>query len=320
MALSTTARSLGPLLIAVALLGGCDDDRPPVAVGTLERDRIELIAERREPILQLSVREGDSVEVGDVLVRLDRRRIDAEMEQATASRDLSRARFAELFRGTRPEEIKEAQAQMAEAEADLAVKKLELDRVRNLASDKIATLSDLDSAVAANAGAQARLAASRAALERLLNGATTEQLDQQRADLARSEAVVARLAIDLERMTVIAPRAGVVDTLPFKVGDEPAAGAVVAVLLTGTSPFARVYVPGALRPSAKAGASASVQVEGYETPFEGRLRWISAEAAFTPYFALTERDRGHLAYLAEIDLIGEAAGDLPTGVPVEVSF
>jgi HlyD family secretion protein len=50
------------------------------------------------------------------------------------------------------------------------------------------------------------------------------------------------------------------------------------------------------------------------------MRMISSEAAFTPYYSLTERDRKHLAYLAEIDLVGEEARDLPTGLPVEVTF
>ena len=68
------------------------------------------------------------------------------------------------------------------------------------------------------------------------------------------------------------------------------------------------------------GATVSVAVDGFESPFEGRIRLISAEAAFTPYYALTERDRGHFAYLAEIDLADEGARDLPTGLPVEVSF
>ena len=42
-------------------------------------------------------------------------------------------------------------------------------------------------------------------------------------------------------------------------------------------------------------------------------------AAFTPYFALTERDRGRLSYLAKID-ITENRERLPDGVPVEVEF
>jgi HlyD family secretion protein len=49
------------------------------------------------------------------------------------------------------------------------------------------------------------------------------------------------------------------------------------------------------------------------------VRWVSSEAAFTPYYALTERDRGRLSYVAKID-IGETRQRLPDGVPVNVEF
>ena len=55
-----------------------------------------------------------------------------------------------------------------------------------------------------------------------------------------------------------------------------------------------------------------------DAPLQGRVRWVASEAMFTPYFALTERDRGHLTYEAkvELDIDGER---LPDGVPVEVA-
>ncbi|MEJ2299842.1 MAG: hypothetical protein P8X94_15375 [Woeseiaceae bacterium] len=46
---------------------------------------------------------------------------------------------------------------------------------------------------------------------------------------------------------------------------------------------------------------------------------MSSEAAFTPYYALTERDRGRLSYVAKID-ITDAGERLPDGVPVEVEL
>jgi HlyD family secretion protein len=50
------------------------------------------------------------------------------------------------------------------------------------------------------------------------------------------------------------------------------------------------------------------------------VRTVSQDAAFTPYYALTERDRGRLAYVAKIDLEGEAARELPTGLPLEAAL
>jgi HlyD family secretion protein len=59
-------------------------------------------------------------------------------------------------------------------------------------------------------------------------------------------------------------------------------------------------------------------VDGLAQPLNGTLRFVAGEASFTPYFALTQRDRSRLAFLAEIDLPDPAARDLPAGVPVEV--
>ena len=50
------------------------------------------------------------------------------------------------------------------------------------------------------------------------------------------------------------------------------------------------------------------------------MRTVSQEAAFTPYYALTERDRGRLSYVAKIDLEGEVARALPTGLPLEAEL
>jgi HlyD family secretion protein len=310
-------------ILPVVLLGavsGCRDSDPPIAVGTLERYRIELRAERQEPILRLAVKEGDRVAAGDVIVELDSRRIVALLDQSEATRDLAAARLAEVVRGFRYEEIDQARAQLAEAEAALIQHQPNLERARSLVADGVEPQSVLDTAEANQSAAVARRDAARSSLEKFLNGATVEELDQARAELARTEAEVAKLAIDAERMIVTAPRDGTIDALPFRQGDEPPVGSSVAVLLADGAPFARVYVPVELRPGAVAGATVSVAVDGFETPFEGRIRMISTEAAFTPYYALTERDRGHFTYLAEIDLVDDAARDLPTGLPVEVSF
>ena len=67
------------------------------------------------------------------------------------------------------------------------------------------------------------------------------------------------------------------------------------------------------------GTSALIYVDGLEAPVKGRVRWVSSEAAFTPYYALTERDRGRLSYVAKVD-VAESRERLPDGVPVEVEF
>ena len=316
---AATSQALGLWLLALGLLS-CDQDKLPGTVGTLERDRIELIAETREPIVAIHVSEGDQVAVGDLLVELDDRRLAAQLAEREAVRDRAAASLAELVRGPRNEEIREATARLDEAAATIALATPELERARALVAAEVEAQRQLDEAKAVYEGAVARRDAARATLDRLVAGATAEELDQARALVAESEAKITAIRLDIARTRIVASRAGQIDALPYEVGEQPPSGGVVVVLLVGELPYARVYVPAHLRPRVRPGLEATVRVDGVDTPLAARVRTVSGEASFTPFFALTERDRSRLSYLAEVDLTDEAAGELPNGLPVEVEF
>jgi HlyD family secretion protein len=91
------------------------------------------------------------------------------------------------------------------------------------------------------------------------------------------------------------------------------------IVLGGRQPYARVFVPETIRVHVTAGTAAMIHVDGLDQPLEGRVRWVSSEAAFTPYYALTERDRGRLSYVAKVDITTQR-DRLPDGVPVEVEL
>ena len=91
------------------------------------------------------------------------------------------------------------------------------------------------------------------------------------------------------------------------------------IVLPGEQAYARVFVPERLRAQVTPGVEASLRVDGIEETIGGRVRWVSSEAAFTPYYALTERDRGNLTYLAKVD-ITDARERLTDGLPVEVEL
>jgi HlyD family secretion protein len=69
-----------------------------------------------------------------------------------------------------------------------------------------------------------------------------------------------------------------------------------------------------------AGRRVAVSIDGVEGVLDGTVRYISAEAAFTPYYALTQTDRARLSYLAEVALDDPRAAKLPVGVPVQVTM
>lgn len=306
-------------LIGLALIAGCEQDDEARIVGELASDRIELTAEFNEPIVSIDVDEGETVRRGQVILKLDDARARARLAEREAEVGQQEARLDELRRGPRGERIDQARATFAAAERDLAFQSAELERIRDVAERGLAAPDSLDRAEAAYDTARANLDLRRSQLEETLTGTTIEELDQAEQLLAQAMARRDAAAIDVARHRITAPVDGLADTRLFEEGETPAAGQPVFTLLGGDQVHARVFVPVSLRASVLPGMTASVHVDGKAEPLPGRVRWVSSDPAFTPYYALTERDRGHLSFMAKIDLL-DGAERLPDGVPVSVTF
>jgi HlyD family secretion protein len=309
-------------LLLAAALSGCDTaDDPARVVGQLESDRIELVADAAEPIVQKAVAEGQQVKVGTLLLAQDRSRIAARLDEAEAMLGQSRARLDELTRGPRQEQITAARASVAGAERELDFRRIEYERAKRLHDENLGSEEAVDRTMAALDAAGADLEVQEAHLTELLEGTTVEELRQAENAVRQFEARLAVLEVEEQRLTTEAPSDGIVDSILFEPGERPAAGQPMLVFLSGAQPYARVYIPESMRVSIAPGTSARVHVDGLAEPISGRVRWVASEAAFTPYFALTERDRGRLSFAAKVDIEPDAAlGRLPDGVPVEVEF
>jgi HlyD family secretion protein len=321
---ATRAGTLSTTLFAAALaclLAACEPmDHALPLVGTIERDRIELIADANEQILEVYVAEGDNVVAGQLLMQLDGAYRSAEFRAAAAQRDAAAQRLAELVRGPRAERIREARARLAGAQKNLVIKTNEHDRTVRLVDRNLSSDSDLDRAQNAQESAAADVEALTAALDELLEGTTAEQLGQAEAQLAEANERVNIAQISVERLELRAPRNGLIDALPYKLGERPPIGATVIVMLAEQLPYARVYVPEPLRAQVVPALAATIVVDGVDGNYAGRVRYVSADSVFTPYFSLTQRDRSRLAYLAEISFTDTSALDLPVGLAVEVDF
>ncbi len=314
------ARNLLPLILYTSITGCTPQgDQIPV-VGILEWERLELITESNEPITRIAVHEGEQVKAGQVILQQDRQRTQSDLDAAVANQQLAEAKLQELVAGARKEDVAEAEAALETARTALQLAKSEYERFRKLHQQKLATPETLDKAKSEWRVAQATLALNQARLDKLLHGTRAEQLAQARAAVASAVARVRHLQVNLKHLTISAPRDGRIDSLPFIVGEQPSPGHVVAVLLVGETPYARIYVPEQMRADIRPGSQAEVRVDGVATVFTGRVRMISRDPSFTPYYSLTAHDRSRLAYLAKVDLLDAQAESLSAGTPLEVVF
>jgi HlyD family secretion protein len=310
------SKRLLPSLILLALLGGCEPAGDEALLGTLEWDRIGIPAEASETILSWQVAEGDRVEAGQLLLELDPRRQDARIAQARSEVAQAEARLSELSNGARLETIEAAQAVLARNRAELTEAQRNFQRFATLYQHRQVAIAELDRARARRDQARAATRTAAAQLRELTHGTRPEQLQQAAASLEAVRANLARLQVDREHLNVRAPRAGRVDALPFKPGDQPPFGAELVSLLVGDAPYARVYIPASQRTRFELGDTLRVTVQGVAQPFTATLSSIRREASFTPYFALSGDDASRLMYRAELRLQGEGARRLPAGLPL----
>ena len=306
-------------LLPVALLfASCAKDAPQ-ALGTLEYDRVALPAPVAERIVSIDVREGQQVDADARLLTLERTRTEAQTDAARAEAQRQREALVELEAGPRSERIAQARAAVSAAQAAARDANAYFDRLRPLGTRKLVAAADVDRARAAASSASAQVRLAQAALDELLHGSRREDIAQGEAALRAAEAQASAQVATLDKLDVRAPRAGRIDSLPYKLGDQAPVGAPLAILLVGDAPYARIYVPETLRANVKVGDKARVFVDGRDAALAGTVRMIRSEASFTPYYALVGKDAARLSYLAEIAL-GKDAAQLPAGLPVRVEF
>lgn len=300
------------------LLASCEE-QPLQAVGQLESDRIELVAEFSEVITSINVTEGDGIQAGAIVLEQDTTRIDLRIEESQANIRRIEAVLAEQVSGPRTETIDAAKANLNAAQIERDYRENELERLAGLRARNLTSVETVDSAQNFLNAAGARIELVSAQLAELEAGTRSEQIEQTNGQLAQLRAQLAGLNLDKRRLLVTSTTEGIVDSLLFELGERPRIGDVVAVLLSGDQPYARLYIPEPMRVQVRPGSQLQIAVDGLPDTLTGTVRHIASEATFTPYFALNERDRTRLSYVAQVSL-PTLAERLPDGVPVQAVF
>ena len=307
------------LCLVFILLAACENRPQNIALGTLERDRIAHTATINEVVVALPVVPGSEVKKGELLVQLDDTLQKALVSKAEAEVAQAEASLEKLRNGARVEEVAAAQANVAQAKATLVENEATYVRAINLIKEKVISQSAFDQALAARDAGRAALQNAQEQLRILTNGTREEDLRAGEAYLAAANAVLASEKKKLADLTILSTRDGILDNLPWNLGERVTTGSPVAIVLAGKAPFARIYVPEPYRVKVRVGEQLVVHVDGLDKTLIGKLRWISTEAAFTPYYALNQEERSRLMYLAEVQL-PDSEASLPNGVPAQVEL
>lgn len=312
----------GALLLA-ALLAGCGGGAaaPLTTSGTILATEVAVAAEVPGKIASVLVQEGQRVQAGDPVARLDTAALELQLQQARAALQGAEARLAEAKAGPRPEQARQAEELARQAAAALAGAQRNYDTVKRLYDQGAATRSQLDAATTQLETATAQARAARAQADLVLQGPTPEQIRQLEAAVAQARAAADLAQLNLDRATVKAPVAGTVLRRLVEPGALVAAGATISTLANLDDLWLRVYVPEARLDAVRLGMTVQVTVDAYPGKlFRAEVVQISDKAEFTPRNVQTKEERATTVYAVKLQLREGLKGELKPGMPADVSF
>ncbi|MBN1459697.1 MAG: efflux RND transporter periplasmic adaptor subunit [Armatimonadetes bacterium] len=228
--------------------------------GTIKAEQVaDVSAQVTAQVLEVTVREGDSVSKGEVLVRLDREQTLSQVQQAEAGVAAARAqleaakqRLEALEQGAREEERDIARSQLQQAESALRTAQADLERLAPLYEQGVISKQQLDSAQTAYDTAKANRDSALKSLELMEKGARQQELEAARkeveaaaAGLEQAKGLLAQ-ARDLDsKCTILSPLTGIVVTRMVEPGEitNPGMGGPLLTLADPSSVYFEATVP-----------------------------------------------------------------------------
>ncbi len=267
------------LIVSLALLlAGCGERASDLMPGYGEAEYIYLASQDAVVVGELYVREGDAVEAGAQVFRLDPERLRYGAQSAGAQRAAAAAA------------VRTAQAEATLAQRNYA-------RGAQLAAQGFYPRARLDADLAARDAANARLA----------------QVRREAAAVGAEAGLAEERVSDLDGR---APQAGTIEQIFRRPGEVVAPGEPIVALLAPQNMKVRFFAPQAILSQLPVGARVLVSCDGCDEPVQARVSFVAREPQFTPPVIYSLDQRQKLVFLVEARFDG--ATPIRPGMPVDV--
>jgi HlyD family secretion protein len=262
--------------------------------------------------------EGDEVQPGELLARLDDEPYRREVDQARAQVGSLEARLKLLEAGPRLEEIAQARALVRERTVSAENAGRLFKRQSDLFAQHTISAQERDDAEAQYREAEARLKSAQEQLQLLETGYRAEDIAQARAELLRGQAALAAAELRLQDTQLKSPSAGVVLTRAQEPGAILQPGTTVLTVSLKEPVWVRAYISESDLGRIHPGTKVEIHTDSRSgQPYAGQVGYISPRAEFTPKNVETQELRTSLVYRFRV-VVQNPDEALRQGMPVTV--
>lgn len=323
------AKKKAVLFLAACLLGLAaylyhafcqQDNQEELALqGNVDVREVSLAFRQSDRILEMLAEEGDRVQKGQVLARLDTQELKLQLQRLNAEIAAQQSTVDKLHNGTRPEEIRQAEGNLRQAQAAAEHAAGVYQRKRDIYTS-IAGISqqELDNAYHDMEAKQATMSVAEAALQEAKAGPRQEDIAGAEAGLQALRNEQLRYIYLLSQYELQAPDDGVIRSRLLEAGDMASPSKPVFKLSLPGKKWVRAYVPETELGRVYEGQQARVYIDSLPgKAIGGQVGYISGTAEFTPKHVQTEELRTSLVYEVRV-YVDDADNVLRLGMPATV--
>lgn len=223
-----TAACTTLVVAVVAVIGAMSIKQEPETIqGQVEVSEYRVSSKVPGRILEIRVKEGDYVNVGDTLAILDAPEVRAKMTQAQSAENAAAAMDEMANNGARQEQVRGAFAVLQQAKAGLEIAQKSYNRVQRLYDEGVMTAQKRDEAFANYKALEAQVKAAQSQYDMARNGARSEEKKATAAQVNRAKGAVAEVNSYIHETMQIAQMAGEVSDVYPKVGELVGTGSPI---------------------------------------------------------------------------------------------
>jgi len=289
--------------------------------GYADADFVKVAPTQQGLLTSVAVHRGDEVAAGALLFTQDDADDRAARDQAARQLAQAEEQLANLEAGGKTTEIRQAEANLADAQTTLERSKDDL--VRGAAQVRVGGISkqDFEHLRMDNLSAGAKLRAAEAALEQARAPMGRErEIAAQRDAVGAAKAALAMAQWRLDQRRVVAPAAGRIADVLARPGETMAAGMPVISLLPPENILVRFFVPETALGKIHPGEEVALACDGCPSGLVATISFIAPQAEYTPPVIYSESSKSKLVFLIEARPKPTQAKFLNPGEPVEVSL
>jgi HlyD family secretion protein len=285
--------------------------------GNIETTEVDVGFKISGRIVSRYFEEGDWVDKRKVLAKLDDEDLRNRLEVARATLLSTEARLSKLLAGSRPEEIRGAEATLNQAKSNLENKEAHYERMKPLFERGVIPKETLDNA---EAGFKIAKASFQSATENYLlvkEGPRKEDIEDAKAQVEQARASLKLTETQLNYTVLYSPISGVVLVKSGEIGEVVNPGTSILTLADIGNVWLKAYIPETDLGKIKWGQEVIVTTDlRPKKEYKGKISFISSQAEFTPKSIQTEKERVTLVYRIKVD-IPNPDRELKPGMPAD---